>query len=145
MAERIVGADISPAMIQRAQELASGLRNVEFVVADSEVLPFPDATFTAVLCTASFHHYPNPQRALAEIRRVVDRGGRFVIADGTADLLSARIADRLLRRLDHSHIRLYRTDELVALLREAGFSKIEVVSRLYGGGYSIIRGHVAAG
>ena len=56
-------------MIQRARELASVLSNAEFVIADSEALPFPDATFTAVLCTASFHHYPNPHKALAEMRR----------------------------------------------------------------------------
>ena len=130
-------------MIRRAGELASGLSNVEFVVADSEALPFPDATFTAVLCTASFHHYPDPQRALAEMRRVLDRGGRLVIADGMADLLSARIADRILRRVDRGHVRLYRTGELAALLRGAGFSETDVVGRLYGGGYAIIRGRVA--
>ena len=139
VAGRAVGADISPEMIRRATELASGLTNVEFVVADSEALPFPDAAFTAVLCTASFHHYPNPRRALAEMARVLDLDGRLVIADGVADILSARIADRILRRVDRSHIRLYRTEELAALFGDAGFSEIRS-SRLYGGGYAIISG-----
>lgn len=83
--EHAVGADIAPEMIRRAAELASGLSNVEFVVADSEALPFPDAAFSAVLCTASFHHYPNPRKALAEMARVLDQHGRIVIADGVAD------------------------------------------------------------
>ena len=30
------------------------------VVGNSEQLPFADESFTAVLCTASFHHYPDP-------------------------------------------------------------------------------------
>jgi ubiquinone/menaquinone biosynthesis C-methylase UbiE len=139
VAERAVGADISPEMIRHATELAAGLMNVEFVVADSEALPFLDAAFTAVLCTASFHHYPNPRRALAEMVRVLDLGGRLVIADGVGDLLAARVADRILRLLDRSHIRLYGTEELAALLSDAGFSDIRS-SRLYGGGYAIISG-----
>jgi SAM-dependent methyltransferase len=103
VAERAVGADISPEMIRRTTELASGLTNVEFVVADSEALPFPDAAFTAVLCTASFHHYPNPRRALAAMARVLDLDGRLVIADGVGDILSARIADRILPRRPRPH------------------------------------------
>jgi SAM-dependent methyltransferase len=139
VAERAVGADISPEMIRRASELASGLSNVEFVVADSEALPFQDAAFTAVLCTASFHHYPDPTRVLAEMARVLDGGGRLVIADGAADRLPARVVDALLRRLDRSHIRLYRTDELAAMLRNAGFSDVAVTT-LYDGGYAIVSG-----
>jgi ubiquinone/menaquinone biosynthesis C-methylase UbiE len=130
-------------MVRRARELASGLANVECVVADSEALPFPDATFTAVLCTSSFHHYPNPQKALSEMRRVLGAEGRLVVADGTADLLSARIADRIMRLVDRSHIRLYRVGELEALLRDADFSHVDVAGTLYGGGYAIIRGRVA--
>jgi ubiquinone/menaquinone biosynthesis C-methylase UbiE len=98
--QRAVGVDISPEMIRRANQLASGASNVEFVVGDSEALPFPDAAFTAVLCTASFHHYPDPARALAEMARVLDDDGRLVIADGVGDLFTARIADAIMRRLD---------------------------------------------
>ena len=142
VADRAIGADISPKMIRRAAELASGLPNVEFVVADSEALPFADAAFTAVLCTASFHHYPNPARALAEMARVLDLDGRIVIADGTADRLAARVADALLRRIDRSHIRLYRSNELAAMLRNAGFADISV-STLYDRGYAIVSGRLA--
>src|SRR5262249_6653029 len=143
VAERAVGVDIAPEMIRRASELASEVANVEFVVADSEKLPFPDAAFTAVLCTASFHHYPNPRRALAEMGRVLDLGGRLAIADGVGDRIAARIADAILRRLDRSHVRLYRIEELAGLLRDAGFSDLSV-STLYDGGYAIISGRRAA-
>jgi SAM-dependent methyltransferase len=137
--DRAVGVDISRGMIARAKELASDVPKAEFVVGDSEALPFPDAAFTAVLCTASFHHYPNPAGALAEMARVLARDGRLVIADGVGDLFAARVADAILRRLDRSHIRLYRSDELAAFLRQAGFSDL-VVSTLYGGGYAIVGG-----
>ena len=135
--ERAVGVDISPRMIERAKELADGSERTEFVVGDSERLPFPSGAFTAVLCTASFHHYPNPGRALDEMVRVLAPDGRLVLADGAADRRAARVCDWLMRRFDGSHVRLYRTDELLALLGEAGFGDA-VVRHLWDGGYAIV-------
>jgi hypothetical protein len=43
-----------------------------------------------------------------------------------------------MRRFDSSHVRLYRTDELVGLLAAAGFAVSEV-RHLFDGGYAIIR------
>ena len=130
-------------MIERAKELADGSDPTEFVVGDSERLPFPSGTFTAILCTASFHHYPNPGRALDEMARVLTPEGRLVLGDGTADRRAARVCDWLMRRLDGSHVRLYRTDELLALLGEAGFGDV-AVRRLWDGGYAIVLARRAA-
>lgn len=140
MVERAVGVDISTGMIERARELAAGLGNVEFVVGDSERLPFPDETFTAVMCSSSFHHYPDPTQAVGEMARVLTRGGRLVIAEPNADLALVRIADRVLRRVDRSHVRLYRGAELVALACAAGFD--DAATRPLGiRGYLLLSGH----
>jgi ubiquinone/menaquinone biosynthesis C-methylase UbiE len=138
--ERAVGVDISTGMIERARELAAGLDNVEFIVGDSEQLPFPDEAFTAVMCSSSFHHYPDPAQALGEMARVLVRGGRVVIADPDADLALVRIADRVLRRVDRSHVRLYRGAELAALARAAGFDDA-ATSPLGIRGYLLLSGH----
>ena len=53
------GLDLTPEMIHVAQ--AKNLSNTEFLVGDSENLPFEDDSFDAVICANSFHHYPNPQ------------------------------------------------------------------------------------
>jgi ubiquinone/menaquinone biosynthesis C-methylase UbiE len=140
MVERAVGVDISTQMIERAHALAAGLGNVEFIVADSEQLPFPDGTFTAVMCSSSFHHYPDPAKALREMARVLTRGGRLVIADPDADLALVRIADRVLRRVDRSHVRLYRGAEFAALARAAGFDDA-ATSPLGIRGYLLLSGH----
>lgn len=77
--------------------LAGATPNVEFQVADAEAVPFDDATFTAVLCTTSFHHYPNPASAVSEMARVLTLGGRIVVADIVSDRLIMRVFDQLLR------------------------------------------------
>ena len=124
-------------MIARARELATDVPGAEFVVGDSEQLPFESGEFDAVLCTASFHHYPNPRKATAEMARVLAPDGRLVIADGVADHWPARIADRILRVVDRGHVRLYRTEELAHLMQAAGFGQVGVKS-LWDGGYAVL-------
>ena len=48
------------------------------VVADMRELPFPDASFASVLSVQSIEHVPDPERALAEARRVLEPGGTAV-------------------------------------------------------------------
>jgi len=45
------------------------------VVADAECLPFPDAVFQRVECDAVLEHVSDPGRVMAEIERVLARGG----------------------------------------------------------------------
>jgi len=135
---RVVGVDLSPAMIERALQLAAGLEDVEFRVAESSELPFEDGSFTAVLCTTSFHHYPDAAAAVREMARVLVPGGRLVIGDPSADRWEARLADRFLRRFDESHVRLYRSIELAALLYGAGLENV-AVRKLRSGAYAIVR------
>jgi len=138
----VVGIDLSPEMVRQAREFASGLANVHFEIADSEHLPFDDGAFTAVVCSNSFHHYPDPGRAVGEMTRVLAPGGRLVLGDACSDRTAARIADVFLRRFEPGHVRLYRSDELGAFVRGAGLSRVEL-RRLSGDGFAIVRGVAA--
>ena len=111
MAAAASGVDLSPKMIERAVELAAGIENVEFRVSESDALPYEDGAFTALLCTSSFHHYPDPAATVREMARVLAPGGRLVIGDGSADRPEARFVDWFLRRFDRSHVKLYRSTE----------------------------------
>jgi ubiquinone/menaquinone biosynthesis C-methylase UbiE len=142
VAKFVVGVDLAPEMIRRATELATGVENVRFVIADSEQLPFDDGAFTAVLCSNSFHHYPGALRAVREMGRVLANGGRLVIGDACADLATARIADAVLRRIEPGHVRLYRSSELGSFLQRSGFSRV-MLRKLSGGGFAIVRGIAA--
>jgi ubiquinone/menaquinone biosynthesis C-methylase UbiE len=138
-AEFVIGVDLSPEMIRQAVDLADGIPNLRFEVGDSEHLPFGDREFTTVLCSNSFHHYPDPVLAVREMARVLAPGGRLVIGDACADLAMARIADRFLRRFEPGHVRLYRSGELGSFLYGAGLTRVSL-RRLSDGGFAIVRG-----
>lgn len=77
-----IGLDLTPEMIRVAQ--AKKLSNTEFIVGDSENLPFAEDSFDAVICSNSFHHYPNPQAFFNSTYRVLRKGGRLVLRDYTS-------------------------------------------------------------
>lgn len=70
---RAVGLDFSPAAISLAQTLVPQAR---FQQGDAQSLPFPAASFDAVLCGYGLMHVPQPEMALREMLRVLRPGGR---------------------------------------------------------------------
>jgi SAM-dependent methyltransferase len=64
-------------MLAAAERTAPGARLHEGDAAD---MPFPDAQFDAVTCNFGLMHLPDRQAALAEVRRVLRKGGRFVMS-----------------------------------------------------------------
>jgi len=135
----VVGIDLSSEMLREAVRLARAIDNVTFMQADAEALPFADASFTAIICTNSFHHYPNPSNALREMARVLTPGGRLVVGDPCADVWTVRVADVFLKRMEPGHIRLYRSDEMASFLHGAGLTTVRV-RRLFDGAMAIYAG-----
>ena len=75
--------DLSPGMVGAARDALrrAGLRAdivVEVDVADAARLPFPDASADVVLAAHMLYHVDDRPRAIAEARRVLRPGGRFV-------------------------------------------------------------------
>ena len=66
-----VGVDIDPAALAGQDR--------ETQVADMRELPFPDASFASVIAVQSVEHVPDPERAVAEMARVLEPGGVAVI------------------------------------------------------------------
>ncbi|WP_158887186.1 class I SAM-dependent methyltransferase [Amycolatopsis anabasis] len=77
---RYVAADISVTMLDRSRRRAAGrgLDMVEFVEADIERLPFPDAEFDLAVCFNGLHCLPDPPAAVREIARCLKPGGRLI-------------------------------------------------------------------
>lgn len=77
-----VGIDLSQKMIEIACNRSKS--NLKFIQGDCENLPFADNSFDAVLCSMSFHHYPNPDSFFQSASRVLRKNGRLIIRDMTA-------------------------------------------------------------
>ncbi|MGD0166011.1 MAG: methyltransferase domain-containing protein [Gaiellaceae bacterium] len=134
---RAVGVDLSPKMIEQARELAEGFANVEFRIGDSEHLPFLDGEFSAVLCTSSLHHYPNPERAVKEIARVLASGGRLALGDINRDGRFMRAIDYLGRRFEPGHVGMRSSADFGRYLDEACLTPV-ASHRLWRGHFLIV-------
>ena len=121
----VVGTDITPEMISEAVALQAkkGLQNVAFSLADAHDLPFADGSFDLVACRRAAHHFTDVRRALAEMARVLTRGGRLVVDDRSVpedDRLDACLNELDLLH-DESHVLEYRPSVWSRMLVEAGF------------------------
>lgn len=75
---RYVAADISPAMLERTADEARKVGvDIETAEADVHHLQFADGEFDLVFAFTSLHCFPDPQKAVHELSRVVRPGGRL--------------------------------------------------------------------
>jgi SAM-dependent methyltransferase len=123
-AREVVGLDLTLAMLRTAAQHLAGRdgSRIRLVAGDAETLPFADATFDVVTCRYAAHHFPHPDRFLAEVRRVLTPRGRLVLFDNMApedDQLDTFL-NRLEAWRDPSHVRSRRPSEWKRLATRAG-------------------------
>ena len=96
---RVVGVDMTPAMLQRARVAAaeSGSENVEFREGYMEGLPVPDGWADVVISNGVLNLTPNKPKALSEMYRVLRPGGRLQIAD---ILVSREVPEKAKSKID---------------------------------------------
>lgn len=122
--QRVVASDLTPEMLETARRLAAARRagNIEFVQADVEALPFPDASFDRVTCRIAAHHYPSLSRAVREMARVLRPRGRLLAEDNYSP--QPEVADRFINALekvrDPSHVRAWSLVEWAGAFTAAG-------------------------
>lgn len=101
---RIIGIDLSEEMLKFAEQKAVAQnfdKLIEFRRMDAETLEFDDNTFDKILSLYALFHFPNPDKALSEMFRVVKPGGQAVVALGTgAPLFSGQGFVNGLKRLN---------------------------------------------
>lgn len=121
---RVIASDLTPEMLDHAIPYleAKGLANVERLVADAQDLPLEAGTIDIVTCRIAPHHFPDPAAFVAEVARVLQPGGRFLLVDSTVpegeagDFFNAYEMVR-----DPSHVRSLSVTEWTALLEREGF------------------------
>jgi SAM-dependent methyltransferase len=118
---RVVGMDISDEMIRRARRNYADLDSVLFVVGEAAEIPWDSNFFTRAISVESAYYWPDPQRALNEIFRVLhDEGSAWVLINYYRDNPHAHQWGEILTVPAH----LLSAEEWAAMFREAGFAGV---------------------
>lgn len=125
----LIGADLSEAMLARANERFpsvpnSGQRSGGLLRTDAMTLPIRDGSIDVITCSESFHWYPDQERALEEMARVLTPGGRLIIASIATTTTLGSTGVRLWSEAFGQPIRAIPPRALSRLLKRAGFEVI---------------------
>jgi ubiquinone/menaquinone biosynthesis C-methylase UbiE len=138
---RVTGLEISKTFveIERANAQAAGVA-IDFQQGDAAHLPFADASFDFVICTAAFKNFTRPVPALREMYRVLRPEGKALVIDLRRDASPAAIDEevekmglnrinRLLTKWTFSMMllkRAYTEEQIKAFLSEAEIPRSRV-------------------
>ena len=128
--------DFSPAMLAFARRRAPG---ATFIEADAQRLPFEAFEFDFVVSNLGVCHVPDQPRALAEVRRVLRKGGKFAMTVWCGPEASPCFAAvyGVIKAHGHPDVsvpsgpdfhQFARRGAGVELLADAGFSNIDVTT-----------------
>jgi ubiquinone/menaquinone biosynthesis C-methylase UbiE len=120
------GIDMTPAMLDRARQLAAekGIANVTWDQGDVGALPYPDGAFDIVVTRFSMHHFLDPIAVLREMMRVCAPNGRVVVVDMYASENPTKAVEwnKLEKLRDPSHVRCLPLSELKAMFSTIGLA-----------------------
>jgi ubiquinone/menaquinone biosynthesis C-methylase UbiE len=127
---KAIGIDFSEAMVARANARIQklGLEKIATAeVEDCTALSYPDGHFDAALATFAFTSFPEPEKAILEVARVLKPGARFSVLDtGKPPAGKQRFRYRYLKavmwRAGYTDISL----DVPELLRKAGFRIVKL-------------------
>jgi SAM-dependent methyltransferase len=125
-ARHVTGIDLTPAMIERAQQLQQErqLPNVTWQTGNVLPLPFPDASFSLVITRYTFHHFLDPRAVFTEMVRVCAQGGRVLVADTTMTPEKRDFCDVEEKLRDPSHTRTLTPAEFSQMAAELGLREV---------------------
>lgn len=116
-----LGADLSPGMLRAARE--KGLRRL--VASDAASLPFRDASVDAIVCVASFHHYPDPEGAAREMHRVLKPGCEAHVVDPSGPRFAFSAGEIVAHRRPLTGRRVHAAWQVRRAMRNAGFARVD--------------------
>lgn len=125
--KQLTATDLAPEMIEQAKRNLAQFTNVEVRIEDCYNTSFKDNVFDGVLMANLLHIVMDPLAVLMEGHRVLKDNGRIVIVDvtgyGMSLIKKMALGIRFMRRYGRpcSYGRNLRPEELVGMVREAGF------------------------
>jgi len=118
---RVVGIDVSDEMVRLGHVESADYPNVEFQVASAEQLPFGDSEFSHAFSMESLYYYTDIERALAEIRRVLNPGGLFM---AVVDLYEENTPSHQWIEMLKVPVQLLSASQYCSLFERSGFVNV---------------------
>ncbi|WP_455220901.1 class I SAM-dependent methyltransferase [Kaarinaea lacus] len=130
----VVGLDINPGMLAVARSTTPAGMAIEWHEASADSMPFPEASFDAVLCQMGLQFMPDKHAALNEMRRVLATGGRLILnLPGPTPQLFVIMGEALARHVGAEAVgfvnqvfSLNDTEEIHNLINGAGYRDVSV-------------------
>jgi SAM-dependent methyltransferase len=130
----IVGADISPAVVQEAARRRGAI--ARWLVLDaSRTLPFADASFDAIVSLSTLQYLFDPSTFLRDAHRLLRPGGRLLVETPNVAYLPQRLrllAGQPIRTsfwkhgIDGGNLHYFTVDSLRQLVVDAGFRPLDI-------------------
>lgn len=134
---RAVGLDHSVAFVAEARRRAAAAGiDVAFEAGDAQALPFADASFDVARAEHVLIYIADPEKALAELRRVTKPGGTIALIEPDFDTNTINLSDRAMTRRVLAHecdtgvVNGWLVRELAQMLRRAGFRDVHIDTRI---------------
>ena len=105
--------------------------NIKFVEAGAENIPLPGEYFDKVVASASFHHFPNQDGSLEEMKRVLKPNGKMVIIEidpNTGKGKRLKICEGIL----HTGAKFYDPLQLKKKVEDHGLEVLSINSTILG-------------
>lgn len=132
---QLYGLDISEEMLKQANDKLKGTATL--ILGDAENITLETNSFDLLLCTDSFHHYPNPQQAISEFYRVLKHGKFLLIADYWKPFPIRQIMNLFISYSNEGDVKIYSKKEIIEFLKWGGFQEI-IYKKIKNSGYLVI-------
>jgi SAM-dependent methyltransferase len=132
--ESVTGIDVDESVLREAAIKFQG-DAFRFRKASSHSLPFEEGTFDLVSISKALHHVEDDRQALYEMKRVLRKGGYFLVNEMIRDGLSPsqqshlhyhHLRSEIDQLLGISHHRTYLRNDLLELICSVGLQELSV-------------------
>jgi ubiquinone/menaquinone biosynthesis C-methylase UbiE len=120
----VYGLDIAVNSIKENIKLKRKLNipNISFKSYDGYSFPYKENFFYGVLSRYAFHHFPDIELTINELKRIIKPGGFFLLSDPvTYKKDNMNFIDKFQALLPDGHVHFYRKDEIINIFESHGF------------------------
>lgn len=128
---KVIASDLTEEMLSNTAKHLKEYENISYTIADAEELPFDDHSFDIVTCRIAAHHFPNTEKFIKEVQRVLKPHGKFALIDNIApeDSTLDHFVNTFEKMRDYSHVRSLPISEWKKLVTTYQFSVLQEKTR----------------